>query len=127
MKKLIVILVAVLYLLGLTQLSVSFNHCGKELKYVTFNDHGEKVCCGTKGNKKHCCCKDDEVKYSVDDQVLAKKEPVAKKLFQPGAGIHTNYYNTLQAYKNAEVVKIIHPPPMYGGPDICIRNCVFLI
>lgn len=129
MKHILVILVACLYLLGLTEISVSFHHCGKKLKYVTINNGKDKVCCGKKGKKSHCCCTDKEVKYNIDDQSIAKKLAVSAKFVEKVLNNSFSYIQPGQVLQRLlRVFPIPHPPPLlFGNLRNHLVNCVFLI
>lgn len=75
MKKLIAIVLTILFAANVSGASVSFHYCGKLFQYFAFNGQKKKskCCCGGTQKKKGCChTKHSTVKVEKEQSVSAK-------------------------------------------------------
>lgn len=127
LKKIIVILLASLYSLGIVNVSVSLHFCGGEFEYVTlFRAKEKKSCCGDVPPQ-HGCCTDKLIKYKVDDQQLCKTILLSTIDFSDHVLESTiNFVQTI-VYPVEDIYEVSHSPPLISSVKLHILNCVYLI
>ncbi len=129
MKKILIGILAVLYLAVSSGVVMEAHYCMGELAGVElYGGHDDK--CGKCGmtEKKNGCCHDELKIYKLDD---SHKNVTNAICFDAGqvAIIHRadGYTLWLQPLLPASVQTPVHSPPDIGGPSINIANCVFRI
>lgn len=131
MKKLVVAILAVLYLGVSSGATVHLHYCMGKLLGVSFTDNDSNKCgkCGMKktASPKKSCCKDEHklVKLGKDHTASAFIELLqAPLLLQP-----VHQYETAIAAVGEQPVLFPspHSPPYPGDVPLFVRNCVFRI
>ncbi len=130
MKKLLVIIISLLYLTGIAEVSFSFHYCGKKMKYVTLFEAKEKPsCCAKLANDHgHNCCDDKEVKLNIGDQHHAKAKVFIKQLAFDA--IIPTVYKQYTAYLTdvpQEVTTRANAPPLINKVRLHVLHCSYLI
>lgn len=114
--------------MGLTEISLSFHHCGKKLKYVTLHQAQEKKsCCAGGEMEQHGCCDDKVAKYDVDDQTLAKvfKQNLSPLFLQVAGETPIVKNISYEAVFTPE--ELTDPPPLLSQLRLHILHCFYLI
>jgi hypothetical protein len=125
MKKIIVAILAFLYLSVSSGIAMEIHYCmGKKAGvdlYASGNDKCHK--CGMK--EKKGCCNDEHKFYKINDS----HKIVSNDLnFETPVAVITNafpLFDFLLINKTAEEKINNHSPPLYNWPSACILNCVF--
>ena len=87
MKKIIVTIFLLLYLIPTFGVNVTVHYCGGEISSVSFGEAGiDKCACGSKKMKKNCC-QDKKFSFEVDDD--QSKTPEAAITFLKSFDIQT--------------------------------------
>lgn len=128
MKKIIVAILAVLYLGVSSGATVSLHYCmGKLVSWDLSGDRGDKCPdCGMKKNGKNCCNEEHKLIKISDDQ---KASDIAYQIAQFSAVVN-HYYPELpqlQVVSLALQNPLTHAPPRSGKVALYLRNCTFLI
>jgi hypothetical protein len=130
MKKIIVILLLLIYSGSTFGVTVHLHYCMDELVGWTLWHHGDNEKCGKCGmaGKKSGCCKDEHKSFKVKAE--HQKGDVAK-LIQPFlspviVAPAYNYSDNISYRPLAISYPVSHAPPLQGTP-LFIQYCVFLI
>ncbi len=128
MKKIIIGIVALIYIVVSSGIAMDIHYCMGKKAGVDFYSNGSDICgkCGMEEDKTGCC-HDEHQFVKLSDS-------------------HQNVYNTISfASYNVDVINSFpfielqlptqfatsspsnHSPPYYNKPDACIMNCVFRI
>lgn len=130
MKKITVILMAVLYFTISSGLIVNFHYCMDRFMSFDFSPAAKNECglCGMDKAKSKGCCH-DEVKFIKlqDDQNKTLQVSFDFASLQaialiPSQFIVTSFYNAAEIKHQAD-----HSPPLLSQQDIQMKNCVFRI
>lgn len=128
MKKIIVAILAFLYLGVSSGIAMEIHYCmGKKAGVELYGSESDK--CGKCGmtDKKSGCCKDEHKFYKLQDSHknvsndLHLEAPVAII-----ASSFSEYHFATISDPLAEGINN-HSPPLRTGPSACILNCVFRI
>lgn len=128
MKQVLVIIIAICYAFGSTEVSLHFHYCGKVFQYVSlFTDKEKDSCCGETG-KTDGCCNSDVVKSDVDDHKQALKFSYIQKDTTQDAclSIANGFFQSLSVVSTLFQYSKLHPPPIIST-KVYLNNCVFLI
>lgn len=132
MRKLVVTIVALLYLAAASGATMHLHYCmGKLVDAKAFHKPA-KTCgkCGMekKPGKDNGCCKDEHKFVLLDkDQKATAQQLFTFKAFSAVAVI-PHYFNTeLLPAALAEYFPISHAPPLPGSTAIYLQHCVFRI
>ena len=126
MKKLIVAILAFLYLGVSSGVAMEIHYCMGKKAGVEFYGHDNGKCgkCGMT-EKKNGCCSDEHKFYKLED---------AHKNISNNLSFETpvfNFVTTYPDFSNLFVENIAfktiqhHSPPDYTEPSTCIMNCIF--
>ena len=128
MKKVIVSILAVLYLCSSAGATVHLHYCMGKLVNWSLNDVNGENCdqCGME--KDDGCCKDEHqfVKNDIDQKTAES----AIQLISVNANVTPVTYIIISEFyylSLAENYQTDHAPPIKSGVDILIRNCIFRI
>jgi hypothetical protein len=127
MKKIIVAILAFLYLGVSSGIAMEIHYCmGKKSGVELYGSPDEKCGkCGMKG--KSGCCNDEHKFYKLNDS----HKNVSNDLnFETPVAVITNtfpLFDFLLVNKQPEEKINNHSPPVYTGPSACILNCIFRI
>ena len=126
MKKIIVSILAFLYLGVSSGIAMKIHYCmGKKAGIELYgSDNGKCGKCGMK-EKKSGCCNDEHKFYKLNDS----HKNVSNNLnFETPVAVITNIFPQY----NCEIVtnpfyKVVNnnSPPDYTKPTVCIMNCIF--
>jgi hypothetical protein len=110
-------------------MKINVHYCGGKLKLLSFACIDEQdQCCGKKMKRKNCC-KDKTAVLKVDDthkSTQSLKVPIPA--FQPlDIAIHVLPLNFYSHFNALHIRVSRDDPPDINGPDIYVRNQVFLI
>lgn len=128
MKKVIVSILAVLYLCSSAGATVHLHYCMGKLVNWSLADKDSDQCDKCEMQKDGDCCK-DELKF-VKNSLDQKAAESAIQLTQITAcAAPVTVINIAELYHTslAENYLINHPPPIKSGVDILLHNCVFRI
>jgi len=128
MKKIIVAILAVLYLGVSSGATVHLHYCMGKLMSWSFIDSKDDRCadCGMKKNGKNCCTEENKLIKASDDQ---KASDIAYQLAQFSA-VANHHYPELPSLPIASVTEqnpLSHAPPRTGKVALYLRNCIFRI
>ncbi len=128
MKKIIVAIIAVLYLGVSSGATVNLHYCmGKLVSWDLSGDSNDKCPdCGMKKTGRNCCNDQHKLIKVSNDQ---KVSDMAYQLAQ-FAAIAPNQYAELPALPVASITTknpSTHAPPRPGKVALYLRNCIFLI
>lgn len=132
MRKLFVVIIALLYLASSSGATVHLHYCMGKLVDAGLQKEPAKTCgkCGMdkKAGKDNDCCKDEQKFVQLDEaqkaaayhtfHLQALTDAVVAP-FQPEAGL-------LPSALSARF-PTTHAPPLQGGNPLYLRNCVFRI
>lgn len=128
MKKVIVSILAVLYLCSSVGATVHLHYCMEKLVNWSLTDKDSDQCdkCGMQ--KDGGCCKDEHkfVKNSLD-QKAAESAVQLMQIIATATPATFNNISELYPPSITENYPISHAPPIKSGVDILIRNCIFRI
>ena len=128
MKKVIVSILAVLYLCSSVGATVHLHYCMEKLVNWSLTDKDSDQCdkCGMQ--KDGDCCK-DELKFVKNslDQKTAESAIQLMQITTNAAPVSVINISELYPTTLAENYPISHAPPIKSGVDILIRNCIFRI
>ena len=132
MKKIIVFILAVVYLCSSAGVAVHLHYCmGKLINWSLVNSDKDKCgICGMKkaGSKDGGCCKDEHrIVKNISDQKITESAVQVMRVLAvatPSAFLNTtgNYFSSV-----IEEDPISHAPPRNSGVEVYIFNCVFRI
>jgi hypothetical protein len=129
MKKIIVGILAVLYLTVSSGVVMELHYCMGKLAGVELYGGDDDKCsrCGMT-EKNSGCCHDEFKIYKLED--AHKNVTNAISFYAGQVAIINNYVDYslwLQPLRPASVQTPVHSPPDIGGPSVNIANCVFRI
>lgn len=128
MKKIIVAILAFLYLGVSSGIAMEIHYCMGEKSGVEFYG-GDNDKCGKCGmtEKKNGCCNDEHKFYKLDN--LHKKASIDVSFETPVFILSNRFpaYDFLLVSAPVENTINNHSPPVYSGPSACILNCIFRI
>lgn len=129
MKKLLVIIISLLYLTGIAEVSFSFHYCGKKMKYVTLFKAQEKPsCCAKRANDHgHNCCDDKEVKPDIGDQHHAKAKVFLSQAYDATIPTVYTHYTSSISDVSKEVMTRANAPPLIHKVRLHVLHCSYLI
>ncbi len=132
MKKLIVAILAVLYLGTSSGATLHLHYCmGKLVGMDLWRDNGNK--CGKCGMKKSAkagkdCCKDEHKVIKLEkDHTAAASLAQMLQLTNSLQPVAFNSFAAVQLPTLAVAYPVSHAPPRSGDVPLFVRNCVFLI
>ena len=125
MKKIIVAILAFLYLGVSSGIAMEIHYCmGKKAGVDLYNSNNQKCSkCGM--HEKKGCCSEENKFYKLNDSHKSVSNDL--NFETPAAVIGNSYpsFNFLLADQQAEEKINNHSPPLYTSPSACILNCVF--
>jgi hypothetical protein len=131
MKKISIVIVAVLYFAISSGMIVNLHYCMDSFTSADFNPVGSKNECGICGmdkEKSRGCCHDDVKLVKLqDDQNKTSQDSFDFNVFQTIATIPSQFIAA--SFYNADEINCHpdHSPPLISQQDIQIKNCVFRI
>ena len=127
MKKIIVALLAILYMGSSSGIAMDIHYCMGKESGVEFYGAGNSKCSKCGMTEKKGCCHDKQQFYKLKDAHKTVSNDVDFG-FSDVAILH-NYavYNWLLTGTNADKKVQNHSPPNFSTPSICIMNCIFRI
>jgi hypothetical protein len=126
MKKIIVTILAFLYLGVSSGIAMEIHYCmGKKAGVELFGNDNDK--CGKCGmtEKKSGCCNDEHKFYKLND---SHKNVSNDLSFETPVSLLENTFPVYQFHFTSDSLTSKlknHSPPVYTGPSACILNCVF--
>jgi hypothetical protein len=131
MKKLIVSILALVYLSSSTGTSVDIHYCMGKLVDWTFSHKEAKSCskCGMEKNgSNEGCCKDEQ-KFlkNTDDQKTASSTVQLFQLAGADLPVQQVFQQASFPVSLTEEYPLANAPPERGSVALHIRHCVFLI
>jgi|SRR5436190_21319253 len=132
MKKLIVVILAFLYLAASTGATIHLHYCmGKLVEWGLKHDSKKKDKCNNCGmnnsTDKKGCCEDEQIQIKLSgDQKTVNNYQIISENFNT---IVTPFFELPQIYISSitEKTPLNHaPPPDFGSP-LYIQNCIFRI
>ncbi len=128
MKKSIIILFAVFYLLISTGAALNLHYCGGSLKSISLVSTNPKSCC--KGKMKKGCCQNKQLILKTDNKQQTNKVDKINHVKEVSiAKIETSQFTYTRFYRSTTSSKKLydHSPPILNGVSIYITNNVFII
>ena len=133
MKKIIVAILAILYLGSSSGATIHLHYCmGKLVEWsLSFNEQAKDKCskCGMKKlQSKKGCCKDEykQIKIEKDQKISHGFFSVAKTITELAPAAFPTYTFTRAIFTTEHFLKD-HAPPQTDATSIYISNCVFRI
>ena len=132
MKRLLVFILAIIYLVTTTGTTMHMHFCmGKLADLSLWSKHESKTCgkCGIdKSEMPNGCCSDEEEQLKIkDDQNAA----VVAYQFAPISDAEPIHYSGLLHHlfiiESADLLPQSHAPPEFSSIAIYKRNCIFRI
>lgn len=128
MKKVIVSILAALYLCSSTGATVHLHYCMGKLVNWSLTDKGGDKCVKCGMEKNGGCCKDEHqfVKNSLDQKTA---ESAIQFMQTSTNATSVTLINIFELYSSSliETYPASHAPPLKTGVDILLHNCVFRI
>ncbi len=126
MKKIIVFILAVLYLGITTGAEVNIHYCMGKIADIKFDNNNDDACgkCGSKTAMPCCGHQYKLIKLSDAHQLVDNSVNFHAPLVQPQTFNEYHFACMHQIIENNNAST--HAPPL-SPPDICIKNCVFRI
>ncbi len=128
MKKLIIVIIAVLYMGAATGATLHLHYCMNELVSLGLikKESGQCTKCGMKEGK-DCCCKDEQklIKLSTDHKTSENTFHLYK--LAPAIIIYFPDFSFSKLSSVTEENPLSHAPPPGSGVALFILNCVFRI
>jgi hypothetical protein len=129
MKKSIIVLLALFYLIITSGLTISMHYCGGKLKEISFFSTGnEEGCCGSKKKSKGCC-NDKSAFIKVKDNHHAShllKSPAPSSKLLIDVALPVFQYN-FSKRDMSEIVLNYHAPPVWYDNPIYLKHRVLII
>lgn len=129
MKKYILILFSVFYLVIISGVNLNLHYCGGKIISVSlFHSKNDIGCCGKKMTKKGCC-QDKTTFIKVKEKHLSNadiKFEINKNLASTSIDYYTVFYLTINK-NDIELINDYNPPPPNYKTPIFIKNRVLII
>ncbi len=132
MKKLVVAILAILYLSTSTGATLHMHYCMGKLAEWGFGQDDAKKCskCGMeKGlNEDNGCCRDEQ-KFLKNESDQKTTQQTFQTIQLIAIALPSSFieFTTLNIPSVTEENPVGHAPPLIGDLTLYIRNCVFLI
>lgn len=129
MKKVIVAILAFVYITTSTGIAINMHYCMGELVEWSIGQNKSKICgkCGMAESNNGCC--KDEYKYAKNDadQKTANGSLQITKL--AAMALPATFLEIPPHNFPAITIEypVIYQPPRSSGVAVCVRNCFFLI
>jgi len=132
MKKVFVVILALLYISTSTGAVVHFHYCMGKLADWGFSSKESRICgkCGMEKleKKNNGCCKDEQKFFKNNtDQKIAASAYQSMQVVAVSAPTSFFEIPTVDFFPVTEKNPVSHAPPRSCGVAVYIRNCVFLI
>ena len=129
MKKIIVTLLLILYLIPTSGINLSVHYCGGKISSIYFGTiTTDKCACGSKKMKKNCC-QDKNFSFQVDDEQI--KATTSKLSFAKSFNLQIPFLHTFEfgynPYFSITTTDYFHFHPNYIKQPLYILNQVFRI
>ena len=132
MKKLLVSILAFLYITSSCEATVYVHYCmGRKVGFSFFPDNAAGCHrCGMKKSAKGTSCCKDEMKVLKSDKNQKLTEPSfstgqQKKIAPVPVAVHAHFRSVLPIA--SYIHEPTHSPPRTGQPPVYLMNCLFLI
>ena len=125
MKKILAILLLLVYTAASSGTVMSAHFCMGELAGISIGEK-EQEACGYCGMNDAGCCHDLLQVVKLDDSQMLKTSSVLIEDNFLSLTQNINFYSPEILFNRKERIKCIEPSK-YGDPPIYIRNCVFRI
>lgn len=129
MKKFVVTILLLLYLIPTFGINVTVHYCGGEISSVSFGTVAtDKCACGSKKMKKNCC-QDKNFSFEVDDDQSKTQvvEITFLKYFDIQADLPKAFQFDYQYFPQIATEDYFHHPPNNVKPPLYILHQVFRI
>jgi hypothetical protein len=127
MKKILVTILALIYLVTSTGAAVNIHYCMGKVASVSLS-HDKDEACGKCGMKtKGGCCKDEFKSVKIKDS--HKQAAVYQSIVPPVLIVHSTE-NIFQLSVPAQIARVIpnnNSPPGSSSRSLCVLNCIFRI
>ncbi len=130
MKKLLVIILVLVYTASVLGVTFSFHYCKGKFKEVCFTADTEKNCCGKHENHKKRCCSDKVVKASCKDNHIVSSKSFLHKTDGYALVPQAYYYRSGCRPFPARIshtIKVEIPPPLLISESIYLLNRVLRV
>lgn len=131
MKRLLAIVLMLLFAAHISGTEITHHLCGKVVQYISLNGHKKdtKCCCKGSGMDKGCC-KTTYFKVKIDqEKTLAKlyssEKHIDVEVLLPE--LTTISYNTIPRWASVSPDEYIHQKVRWRPDDIYLLHCVFRI
>ena len=126
MKKIIISLLAFIYLGLSSGIAMEIHYCmGKKSSVAFYSDDQEKCSkCGMT-DKLSGCCHDKHQFFKISDAHQTVANQLNLSHCEIALPVSYIYYNGPSAIITAANIIQVHSPPNYTRPSICILNCIF--
>ena len=127
MKKIIVCILAFLYLGVSSGIAMEIHYCMGKKAGVDFYKGDNDKCgkCGMKEKKSGCCCNDEHKFYKLNDSHKNVSNDLNFETPVAFTDIPFSIYQFHLTDDPAASELNNHSPPVYTGPSACIMNCIF--
>ncbi|MDB5199043.1 MAG: hypothetical protein JWO92_1006 [Chitinophagaceae bacterium] len=128
MKKLLVAILAIVYLAVSSGVAMNIHYCMGKLASVDLMHNNDKCGkCGMKTSTKGGCCKDEFKIVKLNDSHKLISNDI--NIFSPVAIIDNSKSIFDSALQNAQITSDFnnHSPPISQGISLCILNSIFRI
>jgi hypothetical protein len=125
MKKIIVAILAFLYLGVSSGIAMEIHYCMGKKAGVDLYGKGNDKCqkCGMKEKKD--CCNDEHKFYKLNDSHKNVSNDLNFETPVLAIANTLTLFNFLLKDQPAEEKINNHSPPLYSGPSACVLNCIF--
>jgi hypothetical protein len=129
MRKFVVTLLLLLYMIPTFGVNVNVHYCGGELSSISIGAKSENPCtCGSKKMKKNCC-EDKTFSYEVDDNQAKTQECLLtfSNSFNLDVALPSSFEICYVCFPTIVSEYYFHHPPNNVKPPLYILNQVFRI
>lgn len=129
MKKLVITLLVLLYVIPTFGINVTIHYCGGEISLISFGTATtDKCACGNKKMKKNCC-QNKNYSFQIDDNQI--KTPASEITFTSSLNLQIPLLHTFEFEYNHHFLvfntnSFLHPPNKVK-PPLYILHQVFRI
>jgi hypothetical protein len=129
MKKILLTIIAFIYMAVSTGIAMDVHYCMGKLAGVEFYGKEEDKCgkCGMKEIGKNGCCHDEHKFVKLEDSHKNVFNTIDFTTIEFAIVNSLPVFNWQVPNNPSQIVVANHSPPIYNKPGVCILNCTFRI
>lgn len=128
MKKILIIVLSVFYLIIVSGITLNLHYCGGKFKHIALFDNADiDGCCGSKKKSKGCCKDKTTVVKVEDNHQITKVAQVSNPTIHLIATVSTQLLFNCPITSGVTITSnYLVPPVLYDNP-LYLKHRVFLI